>query len=170
MYGLSEEKRRAEKDREGPEEKICSCDGARGKHAWAFTDNGCQLAMTTIDNFMNINCKPEIIVPPPRRTVEMTRLALVAKGLPSELVEIILRFAGFIGMNNPYLRIPHHPMHPAKREQLVEYLDYCWKLVIRTAMAWEEASYGRHAPPPSDWDGQTTYHLQSLCSELMISG
>lgn len=135
MYGLSEDKRMEEEAREGPAEKTCSCDGAKGKQARALPYDGCQRAMTTIGKFMNINCKSEVIVPPPSGTVGLARLALEAKGLPLELVENILQFAGFIGTKNYRLRIPHHPMHPANRDKLVEYLDNCWKLVIRTAMA-----------------------------------
>lgn len=60
-YGLSKEKREQESAREGPSERICSCYGARGKRTRVFGHyDGCQLAMTTIEKFVNINCKPEL--------------------------------------------------------------------------------------------------------------
>lgn len=76
-------------------------------------------------------------VPPHACTLNCIRRTLQNKGLPSELTQIILEYAGYAGSGQSQLKVPHHPFHPENREQLVQYLDECWQLVVRCGVFWE---------------------------------
>lgn len=48
-----------------------------------------------------------------------------------EIVTGILKFAGFIGDGKSGLVVPHDPLHPVKKQRLIEYMGYCWQIFIR---------------------------------------
>ncbi|KAL4881849.1 hypothetical protein BJY04DRAFT_207343 [Aspergillus karnatakaensis] len=60
--------------------------------------------------------------------------ALSQKGLPTELILLVLKFAGYeegSGDQERELPIPHDPLHPGNREVLEKYLERCWGLLMR---------------------------------------
>jgi hypothetical protein len=50
-------------------------------------------------------------------------------GLPVEIAVRVMRFAGYEAKRR--LEIPHDPFHPSNGEDLIKYLEFCWKLLIR---------------------------------------
>lgn len=58
----------------------------------------------------------------------LVRVILISKGLPVELAVGVMRFVGYEGKRR--LTIPNDPFHPSNKEELVKYLNYCWKLLI----------------------------------------
>lgn len=57
---------------------------------------------------------------------------LCKEGLPVELTMDIMDLAGYEPKRR--LQIPHDPLHPSNREELSQYLTYCWQIIVRCDM------------------------------------
>ncbi|TLD14456.1 hypothetical protein PspLS_11204 [Pyricularia sp. CBS 133598] len=69
---------------------------------------------------------------PSAAEVETVMWLLRAKGLPTELVDMILGLAEYDEMR--VLSIPHDPLHELNRDQLDEYLAWSWQTLLRFDM------------------------------------
>lgn len=147
--------------------KLCYCDSAGGMANKCFDPNEFKCGMMDIEKFMNRHSKSVISIPPPSTTIELARFGLASKGLPRELVENVLRFAGFIRTDKSQLRVPHHPFHPDNKAQLTNYLDECWQLVIRTATVCHHVANPMHRFGQPDWEKETVHMLRRICNELV---
>jgi hypothetical protein len=58
----------------------------------------------------------------------LVRTILIAKGFPVEIALKILRFMDYETKRR--IPIPNDPFHPSNKEELIKYLDYCWKVLI----------------------------------------
>lgn len=61
--------------------------------------------------------------------IPLVRQILCRQGLPLELAMEIMEFAEY----EPKRRLltPHDPFHPSNREELEQYLEYCWQILVR---------------------------------------
>lgn len=57
---------------------------------------------------------------------------LCRKGLPVELAVEIMALAEYEPSRR--LKVPHDPFHRDNRKELVEYLKYCWQVLVRCDM------------------------------------
>lgn len=76
--------------------------------------------------------------------VESVKIGLFSKGLPCEIVVMIMDFADY--KPTRVLKIPHDPLHPANRAELDRYLDQCWQIIIGCSIMNNEC--GEY---PIDW-------------------
>ncbi|KAJ5148124.1 60S ribosomal protein L43 [Penicillium atrosanguineum] len=63
---------------------------------------------------------------------------LGSRGLPVELALDIMEFADYIPKRK--LNVAHDPFHSDNKEQLAQYLSYCWQLLVRCDMMANELS------------------------------
>lgn len=61
--------------------------------------------------------------------VDIVRHVLCLKGLPVELALEIMAFADYTPKQR--LKVLRDPFHPSNREELNQYLKYCWQLLVR---------------------------------------
>ncbi|KAF7535766.1 hypothetical protein G7054_g5147 [Neopestalotiopsis clavispora] len=80
-----------------------------------------------IGKFLELDATAEY-QPRPSDLAEV-RLALLKKGLPTELALTIMEFARYRPTRR--LEIPNDPLHPLNQGELAKYLKYCWQLMIR---------------------------------------
>ncbi|TLD08350.1 uncharacterized protein PgNI_07847 [Pyricularia grisea] len=69
---------------------------------------------------------------PSAAEIETVRSVLGVKGLPTELVDIVLRLADY--HETRLLKVPHDPLHELNRDQLDEYLAWSWQILLRFDM------------------------------------
>lgn len=81
-----------------------------------------------IDQFLALENESFEAHQPGLSDVVLVRDYLYRKGLPAELVLTIMEFAGYETFGR--LDEPHDPFHPSNREELAQYLTYCWRLLV----------------------------------------
>ncbi|KAK8038553.1 hypothetical protein PG993_006964 [Apiospora rasikravindrae] len=69
---------------------------------------------------------------PSAEEIEEVRSLLFQKGLPAELVHMVLEFTGY--KETRALKVPHDPFHKRNRKQLDRYLGECWEILMRCGM------------------------------------
>lgn len=116
---------------------------------------------------MTRHSKATVIIPPLSATIDLVRFGLASKGLPRKLIENILQFAGFVRTEKSQPRVPHHPLHPDNKNQLIGYLDGCRQLVIRTVVVCHHVANPMYRFIQPDRESETTNTLRSLCGELV---
>lgn len=84
----------------------------------------------------------------------LVREILISKGLPVELAVRVLRFMDYQGKRR--LTTPNDPFHPSNKEELVKYLEYCWKLMICCEVM--ANALGQHI----DWRGMVSHRIVDL--------
>lgn len=82
----------------------------------------------SFDEFLNLEGSLKDQYQPLESDVELVKLDLFSKGLPYEIVVMIMDFADYKAKR--VLKIPHDPLHPANRAELDLYLDQCWQMII----------------------------------------
>jgi hypothetical protein len=75
-----------------------------------------------------LDLKQSAIENPSVAEVFGVRTILIARGFPVEIAVKILQFVGYQAKRR--IAIPNDPFHPSNKEELIKYLDYCWKLLI----------------------------------------
>jgi hypothetical protein len=65
---------------------------------------------------------------PTASDVRHVRWILCDRGLPVELAISVMEAADY--RQKRRLNIPHDPLHPENRDQLLSYLEYCWRLML----------------------------------------
>lgn len=73
---------------------------------------------------------------PGRSDVDIVRDVLCSKGLPDELVLDIMEFPDYTPAQR--LNVSGDPFHPSSRDELHQYLKYCWQLLVRRDMIAKE--------------------------------
>lgn len=73
-----------------------------------------------------------IIGNPSVAEVFQVRIILIARGFPAEIAVKILRFMNYEAKRR--IAIPNDPFHPSNKEELIKYLDYCWKPLIHSGV------------------------------------
>lgn len=86
--------------------------------------------MITIEEFLTLERPLEHL--PDVSDVCSTRWMLCRMGLPVELAMQIMEFAGYEPKRR--LKIPHDPFHASNKEELAQYLKYCWQILVRCDM------------------------------------
>lgn len=90
--------------------------------------------------------------------VESVRQALFLRGLPMEIVLMIMNFADY--KPERALKVPHDPLHPINRAEMNQYLDECWKIIIGCDIMFQVVC-GREI----DWSSEIREIVQSfLCN------
>ena len=89
--------------------------------------------------------------------VQEVSALLGALGMPMELTLLIMDFAGYSVQQK--LRVAHDPLHKCNKALLEEYLDYCWKLLVRCDMLAEAAGTS------IEWEPLVEYCMSCLFAE-----
>lgn len=85
------------------------------------------------------------------------RVALASKGLPCELVDIVM---DLVEEEQPWrLAIKDDPLHPANRRMLKNYLEYCWRLMACCWVALQDID--------DDNQGTVTGGMEDIVSEAV---
>lgn len=64
--------------------------------------------------------------------VRLVQGILCCKGLPLELALMITELADYKSKRR--LNVPHDPFHPSNKEELANYIEYCWRILVRCDM------------------------------------
>jgi hypothetical protein len=92
----------------------------------------------SIDRFLELEKLVEY--QPTESDVVMVHRALTRKGLPMEIVLMVMQLSDYSCRRR--LPIPHDPLHPSNYKELHEYLAYCWLLMVHCdVMARELGSF-----------------------------
>lgn len=86
------------------------------------------------------------------------RVCLRRRGMPVEIVNMIVDMAKFDEENPWRLEVQDDPLHPENRKALKSYLDYCWRLMVCSRIAWED----------SDTYGTAANHSERLALEALL--
>lgn len=86
--------------------------------------------------------------------VDIVRSVLCLKGLPVELALDIMELADYTPKHR--LNVSRDPLHPSNREELNQYLTFCWLLLVRCDMIAKEV--GRKI----DWRVAVTRCIETL--------
>lgn len=104
-----------------------------GKH-WALFSESQVYGLMPIEEFLVCGQQEPLLEARyrPREESEVThvRSILCGLGLPVELVLDIMDMAGYEALWR--LKVPDDPLHWGNKDQLVDYLKYCWILMIRS--------------------------------------
>ncbi|KAJ5223293.1 hypothetical protein N7468_007835 [Penicillium chermesinum] len=84
--------------------------------------------LLSFDEFLNLEGSLDDQFQPSESDVESVKKALLFKGLPLEIVFMVMEFADYNAKR--VLEVPHDPLHPANRAALDHYLDQCWQIII----------------------------------------
>lgn len=79
-----------------------------------------------VNQFLDL--KRSAIDKPNVAEVFLVRAILIARGFQVEIAVKILRFMDYEPKRR--ITIPNDPFHPSNKEELIKYLNYCWKLLI----------------------------------------
>ncbi|KAK8087428.1 hypothetical protein PG994_002402 [Apiospora phragmitis] len=88
------------------------------------------LGRVSYDEFLIV--EREVPYMPSVEEAEEARSTLSQKGLPVELIDLVLEFAEY--RETRALMVPHDPFHKQNREQLEHFLGECWKVMMRCDM------------------------------------
>ncbi|KAJ5484198.1 hypothetical protein N7539_005994 [Penicillium diatomitis] len=85
-----------------------------------------------IEEFLTLENPAYMGHPPSQSGVALIQSYLFEKGLPAELVLMVMDLADYKPIGR--LSEPHDPFHPSNRMELDQYVTYCWQLLVRCEM------------------------------------